>query len=218
MNNQEFNSPLLGDGGLYGGLRPDFNKFSDKLVPVIVQDASTNKVLMLGYMNEAAYDQTVINQQITFFSRSKQRLWTKGETSGNYLFVKEIFLDCDNDCLLIKANPAGPVCHTGADTCFNEINEGNFLNHLEKIIESRKRAKQEGSYVNSLFEKGINKIAQKVGEEAVELVIEAKDNNDDLFKNEAADLLFHYLILLNAKGMSLTDIEEVLKSRHKNRD
>ncbi len=212
MNDREHNSPLEA-GGL--GLKPDFNKFPDKLVPVIVQDASTNKVLMLGYMNVAAYDQTVSNQKITFFSRSKQRLWEKGETSGNYLFVKEILLDCDNDCLLIKANPAGPVCHTGADTCFNEINEGSFLNHLEKIIESRKQAKQQGSYVNSLFEKGINKIAQKVGEEAVELVIEAKDNNDDLFKSEAADLLFHYLILLNAKGMSLHDIEEVLKGRHK---
>jgi len=219
MNKDERTNSPLGDGplneGLNGGLKPDFNKFSDKLVPVIVQDASTNKVLMLGYMNEAAYDQTVINQKITFFSRSKQRLWEKGETSGNYLSVKEMLLDCDNDCLLIKANPAGPVCHTGADTCFNEVNEGNFLNHLEKIIESRKQTKQQGSYVNNLFNKGINKIAQKVGEEAVELVIEAKDNNDELFKNEAADLLFHYLILLNARGMSLNDIEEVLKSRHK---
>ena len=196
-------------------MKPDFNKFSDKLVPVIVQDASTSKVLMLGYMNEAAYDQTVINQKITFYSRSKQRLWEKGETSGNYLFVKEILQDCDNDCLLIKANPAGPVCHTGADTCFNETNEGSFLNQLEKIIESRKQMKQQGSYVNSLFAKGINKIAQKVGEEAVELVIESKDNNDELFKNEAADLLFHYLILLNAKGMSMSDIEAVLEQRHK---
>jgi phosphoribosyl-ATP pyrophosphohydrolase/phosphoribosyl-AMP cyclohydrolase len=211
MNNHKRDNSPLGDGGL----KPDFNKFSDELVPVIVQDASTNKVLMLGYMNEAAYDQTIINQKITFYSRSKQRLWEKGETSGNYLFVKEILLDCDNDCLLIKANPAGPVCHTGADTCFNESNEGDFLNHLERIIESRKHTKQQGSYVNSLFDKGINKIAQKVGEEAVELIIEAKDNNDDLFKNEAADLLFHYLILLNARGMSLNDIEEVLKSRHR---
>jgi len=215
MNNHDRNNSPLWDGGLNEGLKPDFDKFPDKLVPVIVQDASTNKVLMLGYMNEAAYDQTVINQKITFFSRSKQRLWEKGETSGNFLFVKEILQDCDNDCLLIKANPAGPVCHTGADTCFNEVNQGGFLNHLEKIIESRKQAKQQGSYVNSLFEKGINKIAQKVGEEAVELLIEAKDNNAELFKNEAADLLFHYLILLNAKGMSLNDIEAVLKSRHK---
>jgi phosphoribosyl-AMP cyclohydrolase / phosphoribosyl-ATP pyrophosphohydrolase len=196
-------------------MKPDFNKFPDQLVPVIVQDASTNKVLMLGYMNEAAYNQTIINQKITFYSRSRQRLWEKGETSSNYLFVKEILLDCDNDCLLIKANPAGPVCHTGADTCFNEINQGSFLNHLEKIIESRKHTKQESSYVNSLFEKGINKIAQKVGEEAVELVIESKDKNDELFKNEAADLLFHYLILLNVKGFSLADVEGVLEQRHK---
>ena len=196
-------------------MKPDFEKFPDKLVPVIVQDAATKTVLMLGYMNEAAYDQTIINQKITFYSRSKKRLWEKGETSGNYLFVKEIVADCDNDCLLIKANPAGPVCHTGADTCFNETNQGSFLHQLEKIIESRKETKQKGSYVNSLFEKGINKIAQKVGEEAVELVIEAKDNNEDLFKNEAADLLFHYLILLNAKGMSLKDIENTLQKRHK---
>ncbi|HEY2726854.1 MAG TPA: bifunctional phosphoribosyl-AMP cyclohydrolase/phosphoribosyl-ATP diphosphatase HisIE [Parafilimonas sp.] len=195
-------------------MKPDFDKFPDKLVPVIVQDAQTKTVLMLGYMNDAAYEQTIINQKITFYSRSKQRLWTKGETSGNFLFVKKILIDCDNDCLLIKANPVGQVCHTGADTCFNENNEGNFLNHLEKIIESRKETKQQGSYVNSLFEKGINKIAQKVGEEAVELVIEAKDNNDELFKNEAADLLFHYLILLNAKGMTLHDIEEILRERH----
>lgn len=196
-------------------MKPDFNKFPDKLVPVIVQDASTKTVLMLGYMNEDAYNQTIINQKISFYSRSKQRLWQKGETSGNYLFVKEILLDCDNDCLLIKANPAGPVCHTGADTCFNEVNEERFLNHLEKIIESRKHTKQEGSYVNSLFEKGINKIAQKVGEEAVELVIESKDNNEELFKNEAADLLFHYLILLNAKGLTLHDVEAALQLRHK---
>ena len=209
MNNRN-NSPS-GDGGM----KPDFNKFPDSLVPVIVQDASTNKVLMLGYMNEAAYDQTLITEKVTFFSRSKQRIWVKGETSGNFLFVKKILQDCDNDCLLVKANPVGPVCHTGADTCFNEINEGSFLNQLEKIIESRKQTKQESSYVNSLFQKGINKIAQKVGEEAVEVVIEAKDNNDELFKNEAADLLFHYLILLNAKGMSMTDIEAVLEERHK---
>jgi phosphoribosyl-ATP pyrophosphohydrolase/phosphoribosyl-AMP cyclohydrolase len=196
-------------------MKPVFEKFPDKLVPVIVQDASTNKVLMLGYMNDEAYNQTLISKKITFYSRSKKRLWTKGETSGNYLFVKEILNDCDNDCLLIKANPAGSVCHTGADTCFNEVNEGSFLHQLEKIIELRKETKQQGSYVNSLFEKGINKIAQKVGEEAVELIIEAKDNNEELFINEAADLLFHYLILLNAKGKSLTDIEQTLKLRHK---
>ena len=196
-------------------MTPDFEKFPDKLVPVIVQDASTNKVLMLGYMNEDAYNQTVINQKITFYSRSKQRLWEKGETSGNYLFVKEILKDCDNDCLLIKANPSGPVCHTGADTCFNEINKEGFLHHLEKIIESRKQTKQQDSYINTLFEKGINKIAQKVGEEAVELIIESKDNNDELFKNEAADLLFHYLILLNAKGLTFHDVEAILQQRHK---
>ncbi len=196
-------------------MKPDFDKFNDKLVPVIVQDASTNKVLMLGYMNDEAYNQTIINQKIIFFSRSKQRLWEKGETSGNYLYVHSIVNDCDNDCLLIKANPAGPVCHTGADTCFNEVNEGSFLNKLEKIIESRKETRQQDSYVNSLFEKGINKIAQKVGEEAVELIIEAKDNSDELFKNEAADLLFHYLILLNAKGLTLHDVESVLQHRHK---
>ena len=152
---------------------------------------------------------------ITFYSRSKNRLWEKGETSGNYLFVKEILLDCDNDCLLIKAEPAGPVCHTGADTCFNETNEGNFLTYLQKVIEQRKASDDPKSRVSSLFKKGINKIAQKVGEEAVELVIEAKDENDELFKNEAADLLFHYLILLRAKGFWLADIEEVLKERHR---
>ncbi len=211
MNNHESNNSPSGDGRR----KPGFNKFPDKLVPVIVQDAATNKVLMLGYMNEEAYNKTIVDERITFFSRSKQRLWTKGETSGNFLFVKEILNDCDNDCLLIKADPVGPVCHTGADTCFNEMNEGSFLHLLEKIIQSRKETKQEGSYVNSLFAKGINKIAQKVGEEAVEVVIEAKDNNDELFVNEAADLLFHYLILLNAKGKSLNEVETILKERHK---
>lgn len=211
MSNNERKNSSFGDGGLL----PDFNKFPDKLIPVIVQDASTNKVLMLGYMNEVAYNKTMVEEKVTFFSRSKQRLWTKGETSGNFLLLKEILHDCDNDCILIKANPAGPVCHTGADTCFNETNEGSFLYQLEKIIQLRKETKQEGSYVNSLFKKGINKIAQKVGEEAVEVVIEAKDDNDDLFKNEAADLLFHYLILLNAKGFSLTDVEQILRLRHK---
>jgi phosphoribosyl-AMP cyclohydrolase / phosphoribosyl-ATP pyrophosphohydrolase len=214
MNQNNSNASKASPSGRLEGL-PDFDKFPNKLVPVIVQDASSNKVLMLGYMNDEAYNQTIINQKIIFYSRSKTRLWEKGETSGNYLFVKEILNDCDNDCLLIKANPVGPVCHTGADTCFNETNEGNFLNQLEKIIESRKETKQQDSYVNSLFEKGINKIAQKVGEEAVELVIESKDNNDELFINEAADLLFHYLILLNAKGKSLNDVEQTLKLRHK---
>ena len=196
-------------------MRPDFEKFPDKLVPAIIQDAATSKVLMLGYMNDDAYDRTIANHKVTFYSRSKNRLWEKGETSGNYLFVKEILLDCDNDCLLIKAEPAGPVCHTGADTCFNEANEGNFLTYLQKVIEQRKASNDPKSHVSSLFKKGINKIAQKVGEEAVELVIEAKDENDELFKNEAADLLFHYLILLRAKGFWLADIEDVLKGRHK---
>lgn len=210
MNTQEDNNPLAG----IENLKPAFEKFPDLLVPVIIQDVLTNKVLMLGYMNGDAFEKTIAEKKVTFFSRSKQRLWTKGETSGNFLFVKKIYNDCDNDCLLLKAEPAGPVCHTGADTCFNEINEGNFLLLLEGIIQSRREEKREGSYVNSLFEKGINKIAQKVGEEAVELVIEAKDNNDELFKNEAADLLFHFLVLLQAKGMRLNDIETVLKQRH----
>lgn len=209
-NNELVKNSRLGDRG-----KPDFNKFLDKLIPVIIQDSSTNIVLMQGYMNEEAYNKTLVDKIVTFYSRSKQRLWTKGETSGNFLFVKDILIDCDNDCLLIKANAVGPVCHTGADTCFNETNEGDFLNQLEKIIQSRKETKQKGSYVNSLFEKGINKIVQKVGEEAVEVIIEAKDNNDDLFLNEAADLLFHYLILLNAKGKSLSDVETILRERHK---
>jgi phosphoribosyl-ATP pyrophosphohydrolase/phosphoribosyl-AMP cyclohydrolase len=193
----------------------DFKKYADGLVPAVIQDAVTNKVLMLGFMNEEALSKTSELQKVTFFSRSRNRLWTKGEESGNFLFVKEIKVDCDNDSLLIKAAPAGPVCHTGADTCWNEKNEpGNFLAQLEKIIADRKNNPAENSYTSSLFEKGINKIAQKVGEEAVELVIEAKDNNSDLFKAEAADLLFHYLILLQAKGFTLDDIVDVLKARH----
>lgn len=195
----------------------NFKKYSNGLVPAIIQDAATNKVLMLGFMNEAALDKTNELQQVTFFSRSKNRLWTKGEESGNFLFVKEIKVDCDNDTLLIQVNPAGPVCHTGADTCWNEKNEpGDFLFKLENIIADRKDNRDERSYTSSLFEKGINKIAQKVGEEAVELVIEAKDDNVDLFKEEAADLLFHYLILLQAKGFRLNDVIGVLKSRHAN--
>ena len=193
----------------------NFKKYSDGLVPAVIQDAETNKVLMLGFMNEAALDKTNQLKQVTFFSRSKNRLWTKGEESGNYLFVKEIKIDCDEDSLLVKVNPAGPVCHTGADTCWNEKNEtGIFLEMLENIIADRKNNPDEKSYTSSLFAKGINKIAQKVGEEAVELVIEAKDDNADLFKGEATDLLFHYLILLQAKGFRLNDIIGVLKSRH----
>ncbi len=196
-------------------MRPDFDKYMDKLVPAIIQDANTSKVLMLGYMNEAALEQTIRTGKVTFFSRSKQRIWVKGETSGNFLLLESIAQDCDNDCLLVKATPIGPVCHTGADTCFNETNTNDtFLLTLEKIIKQRKTAPSEQSYTSQLFKKGINKIAQKVGEEAVELVIEAKDNNDDLFKNEAADLLYHFLILLAAKNTTLGDIDEVLRSRH----
>ena len=193
----------------------DFNKYSDGLVPAIIQDASSNKVLMLGFMNQEALTKTNELKKVTFFSRTKKRLWTKGEESGHYLIVEAIKLDCDQDTLLIKVNPAGPVCHTGADTCWGEKNEpGDFLKLLENIIDERKRNTIENSYTSLLFEKGINKIAQKVGEEAVELIIEAKDNNTELFKNEAADLLFHYLILLQAKGFNLTDVEAILKERH----
>jgi phosphoribosyl-ATP pyrophosphohydrolase/phosphoribosyl-AMP cyclohydrolase len=194
----------------------DFGKFTDGLVPAIIQDSETSKVLMLGYMNRDAFAKTMSDGKITFFSRSKQRLWTKGEESGNYLIVQSHEVDCDQDALLFKVKPVGPVCHTGADTCWNESNiSTDFLNQLEKIINLRKNSPDEGSYVSSLFKKGINKIAQKVGEEAVELVIEAKDQNDELFVNEAADLLFHYLILLNSKGFNLDDIRKILKQRHR---
>lgn len=198
-----------------------FDKSPDGLVPAVVQDADTGKVLMLGYMNREAYDKTVAERVVTFYSRSKQRLWTKGETSNNFLYVRDILVDCDGDTLLIKAHPAGPTCHTGADTCFNEDNQGKanpgrgqFLNYLQGIIHDRKINPADGSYTASLFGKGINKIAQKVGEEAVELVIEAKDNNDALFKGEAADLLFHFLVLLEQKNIDLDDIVAVLQSRH----
>ena len=193
----------------------DFTKYTDGLVPAIIQDDVTGKVLMLGFMNEAALNKTQELQKVTFFSRSKNRLWTKGEESGNFLLLKEIKADCDNDTLLIKVKPVGPVCHTGSDTCWNEKNEhDNFLQVLEQIITDRKNNPSDKSYTSSLFEKGINKIAQKVGEEAVEIVIEAKDNNDELFLNEGADLLFHYLILLQAKGFKLQDVIEILKKRH----
>jgi phosphoribosyl-AMP cyclohydrolase / phosphoribosyl-ATP pyrophosphohydrolase len=195
-------------------LQPDFTKYSDGLVPAIIQDEATGKVLMLGFMNEEALRKTESEGRVCFFSRSKKRLWTKGEESGNFLMVKDILTDCDNDSLLIKATPLGPVCHTGADTCWNERNEADFLSHLETIIKERRDAGAGNSYVASLFAKGINKIAQKVGEEAVELVIEAKDNNNELFINEAADLLFHYLLLLNAKGYNLQSVTDVLKTRH----
>lgn len=196
-------------------MKIEFSKYTDGLVPAIIQDAVTNTVLMLGFMNEAALAKTNDLGKVTFFSRSKNRLWTKGEESGNYLLVQEIKADCDNDTLLIKVKPLGPVCHTGSDTCWNEKNEsGNFLQQLEQIITDRKNNPSSQSYTSSLFEKGINKIAQKVGEEAIELVIEAKDDNDELFKNEAADLLFHYLILLQAKDLKLSDVAGILKARH----
>ncbi|MET0300406.1 MAG: bifunctional phosphoribosyl-AMP cyclohydrolase/phosphoribosyl-ATP diphosphatase HisIE [Flavitalea sp.] len=196
-------------------LNVDFKKYSDGLVPAIVQDQRTHKVLMLGFMNEESLKKTLEESKVTFYSRSKKRLWTKGEESGNFLHLKEISSDCDNDTLLIKAVPDGPVCHTGADTCWSEKNHSeDFLTYLEDIIELRKKSEDKKSYVRSLFDKGLNKIAQKVGEEAVEVVIEAKDNNDELFLNESADLLFHYLVLLNAKGYNLEDVVNVLKDRH----
>lgn len=194
----------------------NFDKSPDGLIPAVIQDAETGKVLMLGYMNREAYDKTVAENVVTFFSRSKQRLWTKGETSNNFLHVENLLVDCDGDTLLIKARPAGPTCHTGADTCFEEVNrgQGQFLNYLQGVIHDRKMNPSDKSYTASLFGRGVNKIAQKVGEEAVELVIEAKDDNDDLFKGEAADLLFHFLVLLEQKNLDLDDIVAVLKGRH----
>ncbi|TSE11522.1 bifunctional phosphoribosyl-AMP cyclohydrolase/phosphoribosyl-ATP diphosphatase HisIE [Aquimarina algiphila] len=197
-------------------MKIDFNKNDDGLVPAIIQDALTKNVLMLGYMNEEAYTKTIQTKKVTFFSRSKQRLWTKGEESGNILHLEDINSDCDNDTLLILVTPEGPTCHTGSDTCWNEDNNQSFgfLSELERVIRDRKENQNdENSYVASLFRKGINKIAQKVGEEAVEVVIEAKDDNEELFLNESADLLFHYLILLQAKGYTLNDIVNVLKTR-----
>lgn len=193
----------------------DFNKYADGLVPAIIQDDKTLNVLMLGFMNQEALAKTMKEGKVTFYSRSKKRLWTKGEESGNFLLFKEVKVDCDNDTLLIKATPTGPVCHTGADTCWGETNKSaDFLSHLENIIEQRRTGNDEKSYVRQLFQKGINKIAQKVGEEAVETVIEAKDNNKELFLNEAADLLFHYLVLLQAKDYKLDDVITILKKRH----
>jgi len=198
-------------------MKPDFSKYTDGLVPAIVQDAVSNKVLMLGFMNEEALNKTNSEGKVTFFSRSKQRLWTKGETSNNFLLVKEIITDCDSDTLLIKASPTGPVCHTGADTCFNENNSSFSLEKLEAIIADRKNNPSGSSYTSSLFSKGINKIAQKVGEEAVELVIESKDENKDKFLSEAADLLYHYLVLLQAKNYKLDDVINTLAERQINR-
>lgn len=194
----------------------DFEKSADGLVPAIVQDARTQRVLMLGYMNRQAFELTEKTGKVTFFSRSRRRLWTKGETSGNFLFVREILLDCDADALLIKANPAGAVCHSGADTCFNETNANeNYLLELENIIRERRENPGENSYTAKLFQKGLNKIAQKVGEEAVELIIEAKDENPELFKAEAADLLYHFIVLLQAKNIRLDEVYETLKQRRK---
>jgi phosphoribosyl-AMP cyclohydrolase / phosphoribosyl-ATP pyrophosphohydrolase len=197
-------------------MKIDFKK-GNGLVPAIIQDSSTNKVLMLGYMNEEALQKTMAEQKVTFYSRTKERLWTKGETSGNFLIVKEIIADCDQDTLLIKAEPKGPTCHTGADTCFDESNGTNalFLHYLQYVIKARKTSTADKSYTRMLFDRGINKIAQKVGEEAVELVIEAKDSDPDLFKNEAADLLFHLLVLLEAKEVKLEEVMDVLRDRHK---
>lgn len=196
----------------------DFSKSAHGLIPAIIQDSETKSVLMLGYMNAESYQKTLDTKKVTFFSRSKQRLWTKGEESGNFLNLVSIKNDCDNDTLLIQVKPEGPTCHKGTDTCWAEENKPDygFISHLEDTIKMRREnADSEKSYVASLFEKGINKIAQKVGEEAVEVVIEAKDNNDHLFLDESADLLFHYLILLQAKGFQLNDVVQVLKGRQK---
>jgi phosphoribosyl-AMP cyclohydrolase / phosphoribosyl-ATP pyrophosphohydrolase len=197
-------------------MKINFEKYADGLVPAIVQDAETGKVLMLGFMNAEAFEITQKTRKATFFSRVRQRLWTKGETSGNFLEVAEILIDCDADTILIKANPTGAVCHTGADTCFNERNAPpDFLFELEKIILDRKANPDNDSYTSKLFAKGLNKIAQKVGEEAVELVIEAKDNNAELFKSEAADLLYHMLVLFAEKDIALTDVLETLRQRRR---
>lgn len=196
-------------------MKVDFSKYADGLVPAIIQDFTTQKVLMLGFMNEEALQKTETLSKVTFFSRTKNRLWTKGEESGNFLMVKQVLLDCDKDTLLIKAHPMGPTCHTGADTCWSEKNhKEDFLYYLEDIIELRKKSTEGKSYVRQLLASGINKVAQKVGEEAVELVIEAKDDNEELFLNESADLLFHFLVLLNAKGYNLQQVVNVLQSRH----
>ncbi len=195
-------------------MNPNFEKYADGLVPAIVQDAETHNVLMLGFMNAEAFEMTRTSGKVTFFSRSRQKLWTKGETSGNVLDVKEILIDCDEDTLLIKAKPSGAVCHTGADTCFEEKNVSeNFLFELEKIVLNRKNNPSEKSYTAKLFGKGLNKIAQKLGEEAVELIIEAKDDNDELFKAEAADLLYHFTVLLAAKNISLSEVLQTLQDR-----
>ena len=195
----------------------DFKK-AEGLIPAVIQDAATEKVLMVGFMNEEAYQRTVDSRLVTFYSRTRKRLWTKGEESGNFLDVVDVLADCDNDTLLVKANPRGPVCHTGVDTCFSEDNNHSgihFLSYLQEFIDKRRQEMPKNSYTTKLFESGINKIAQKVGEEAVELVIEAKDPNNELFLNEAADLMYHFIVLLSAKGFSLKDVADVLNVRHK---
>jgi phosphoribosyl-ATP pyrophosphohydrolase/phosphoribosyl-AMP cyclohydrolase len=200
-------------------MKIDFEKSGDGLVPAIVQDVATQKVLMLGYMNRKAFEQTRSSGRVTFFSRSRGTLWTKGETSGNFLNVKEILLDCDADTILIKVEPTGPVCHTGTDTCFNETNENeDFLFELEKVIGDRKTDPTEQSYTSRLFGRGLNKIAQKFGEEAVELIIEAKDDNLDLFKAEAADVLYHFLVLLRAKDVEFRAVLQTLKDRRSEKE
>lgn len=194
-------------------MTPDFEK-GNGLIPAIIQDANSGAVLMLGYMNEEAYQKTITDKRVCFFSRSKNRLWVKGETSGNFLILDSMVLDCDNDSLLVKVFPTGPVCHNGTETCFGDVTDAKgFLYKLEATISNRINDNVAGSYTNELYKKGINKIAQKVGEEAVELVIESKDDNIDLFKNEAADLIYHLLILLKAKKISLRDVEMILQSR-----
>ena len=197
-------------------MKVDFEKSADGLVPAIAQDANTGVILMLGYMNRESFELTKTSGKATFFSRSRRKLWTKGETSGNFLTVTEILTDCDDDTILLKVEPAGATCHTGADTCFGEKNvRGDFLLELEKTIKNRRENPSENSYTAQLFERGINKIAQKVGEEAVELIIEAKDDDDELFKGEAADLLYHFVVLLHAKNLELRDIYETLKQRRR---
>jgi phosphoribosyl-ATP pyrophosphohydrolase/phosphoribosyl-AMP cyclohydrolase len=199
-------------------MKVDFKKYKDGLVPAVIQDYQTQKVLMLGFMNEEALKQTEETGSVTFYSRTKKRLWTKGEESGNFLKLRQILLDCDQDSLLIKADPTGPVCHTGADTCWTEKNhKEDFLYYLEHLVELRKNGTDSSSYVKQLFDQGINKIAQKVGEEAVELIIEAKDVNRELFLNEAADLLFHYIVLLQAKDCSLSEVIKLLEKRHQSK-
>lgn len=195
--------------------QPDFNKM-EGLLPAVIQDFYTKKVLMVGFMNEEAYNKTITEKKVTFFSRSKQRLWTKGETSSNFLHVKQVELDCDQDTVLIQALPDGPTCHKGNDTCFNEkTNKSTDLGFLENTINNRVASRDQKSYTNKLLAAGINKVAQKVGEEAVELVIEAKDDSEELFLNEAADLMYHYMVLLKAKGFELNDVITILRERHK---